>query len=307
MEHLGDITEMHGGSIKPAHIITFGSPCQDMSTIGLREGLGGKESGLFYQAIRIIDEMRLATNGEFPVWAVWENVMGAFSSGKRMDFKRVLEAFTKSAVPMPRSARWAYAGLVRGRLPDIAWRLMDARYWGVPQRRRRIFLVADFTAERSSRILFKPRRMFQATQPRPEMWHYSAKGNRVSASETWWELPTLKPFSQRGMRSAAKLGNTKKFARCFGLSTDPFPTLLASGGGNYFSLWQGENYQDGLIRNLTPIECERLFGLPDGWTEYGANGEEISRNARYKALGNAIVLPCAEYVLSGIKEVSTNA
>ena len=150
MEHLGDITKMHGGEIAPVDIITFGSPCQNMSAIGRRDGLEGEQSSLFYHAIRIIKEMRSATNGAFPVFALWENVMGAFSSGNRMDFKRVLEAFSGSGIPMPDSGKWAKAGMVRGKLPDIAWRLMDARYWGEPplaQRRRRIFLVADFAAK----------------------------------------------------------------------------------------------------------------------------------------------------------------
>ena len=162
MAHLGDITKLDGGKIPPVHIITFGSPCQNLSLIGWREGLSGDKSNLFHQAIRIIKEMKQSTNGMYPVIAVWENVMGALSSGDRMDFRTVLESFADTAIPMPASGRWASAGMVRisGGRCEIAWRTLDARYWGVPpppQRRRRIFLVADFGGKRAGEILFKPR------------------------------------------------------------------------------------------------------------------------------------------------------
>ena len=115
MTHLGDITKLDGGAIPPVHIPTFGSPCQNLSQIGRREGLTGAKSSLFFQAIRIISEMREATNHLFPVITVWENVMGAFSSNDRMDFRAVLSAFTDAEVPMPPSGRWGNAGMVRGR------------------------------------------------------------------------------------------------------------------------------------------------------------------------------------------------
>ena len=114
MEHLGDITKIHGGNIPPVHIITFGSPCQNLSKIGKREGLAGSKSGLFFQAIRIIEEMRCATNGLYPVIAVWENVMGAFSSNDRMDFRAVLQSFSDTEISMPPTGGWANAGMVRG-------------------------------------------------------------------------------------------------------------------------------------------------------------------------------------------------
>ena len=127
MRHLGDITKLHGREVPAVDVISFGSPCQNLSQIGDRSGLEGKRSSLFYEAIRIIREMRDATNGNFPTIAVWENVMGAFSSNDRMDFKAVLGAFTDTNVPMPASGRWAKAGMVRGTSPDLAWRLMDTR------------------------------------------------------------------------------------------------------------------------------------------------------------------------------------
>ena len=158
MEHFGDITKLHGGKLPPVDIITFGSPCQDLSVAsGKRLGLAGERSGLFLEAIRIIREMQEATNGEYPKFALWENVPGALSSSSRRDFKAVLEAFTETEVPMPGSGRWANAGMVRGRGVDLAWCVYDAQYFGTAQRRRRIFLIADFRGKRAGEILFVPK------------------------------------------------------------------------------------------------------------------------------------------------------
>jgi DNA (cytosine-5)-methyltransferase 1 len=154
MAHVGDITALDGAKLPPVDIITFGSPCQDLSTAGKRAGLSGERSGLFMEAIRIIDEMRRATNGKYPSYAVWENVPGALSSAGGRDFAAVLTAFTKTEVPVPVSGRWAGAGMVRGGGASVAWRILNACLWGVPQRRRRIFLVASFGAGRAGEILF---------------------------------------------------------------------------------------------------------------------------------------------------------
>lgn len=158
VEHLGDITKIDGGKIPPVDIISFGSPCQDLSTAGKQIGINGERSGLFLDAIRIIYEMRRATNGRYPTFIVWENVSGAFSSNKGNDFRIVLEKITNAHIPMPESGRWAAAGMVRGCKggANVAWRLLDSQFWGVPQRRKRIFLVGDFRAERAPEILFKP-------------------------------------------------------------------------------------------------------------------------------------------------------
>ncbi len=154
MKHLGDITQINGGEIEPVDVITFGSPCQDLSVAGKREVLAGERSGLFMDAVRIIRQMRTATGGKHPRFAVWENVPGAFSSNKGEDFRAVLEEITEAEIPMPRSGKWATAGMVRTSNCDIAWRTIDAQYWGVPQRRRRIFLVADFGGQCAGEILF---------------------------------------------------------------------------------------------------------------------------------------------------------
>ena len=160
MKHYGNISQMDGGKIEPVDIITFGSPCTDMSVAGRRTGLEGQQSVLFYQAIRIIKEMRCATNGRYPRYCVWENVPGAFSSNGGEDFKAVLEAVINVAepeaqVPMPEKNRWPYADCYMGDGWSVAYRVLDAQYWGVPQRRKRIYLVADFAGRSAFDILFK--------------------------------------------------------------------------------------------------------------------------------------------------------
>lgn len=160
MRHLGDITKINGAEIPPVDIITFGSPCQDMSVAGKQAGLHGDKSVLFLDAVRIIKEMREHTNGEYPKYAVWENVPGAFSSSKGEDFRCVLEELAKIKdgnvlIPRPVKRKWQSAGSIVGDGFSIAWRTLDAQFWGVPQRRKRIFLIADFGCKRAAEILFK--------------------------------------------------------------------------------------------------------------------------------------------------------
>ena len=165
VKQLGDVTKINGAEIEPVDIITFGSPCQDLSVAGTRVGLSGQRSGLFMEAVRIIKEMRNATrNGADepvrPRYAVWENVPGAYSSNGGGDFRVVLEELCKVAddevsIPRPPQGRWGGAGAIMGDGYSVAWRTLDAQYWGVPQRRRRIWLVADFGGESAPEILFK--------------------------------------------------------------------------------------------------------------------------------------------------------
>lgn len=143
VEQVGDITNLTGYILEPVDIITLGSPCQGLSLAGFRKGLKDNRSGLFLEAIRIINEMREKTNGEYPKYAVWENVTGAFSSNKRMDFRAVIESFAATSIPVPR-LNWAKSGMVRCKSGTCGWRTLDAQYWGVPQHRQRIFLVNHF-------------------------------------------------------------------------------------------------------------------------------------------------------------------
>lgn len=167
MVHLGDVQKVNGAEVEPVDVMTFGSPCQDLSVAGKRAGLkhtenGDEEttrSGLFMEPIRIIKEMRYATDGLYPTFAVWENVPGAFSSNKGEDFRVVLEELARikggAEITIPKPDKWRKAGCIEGDGWSIAWRTFDAQHWGVAQRRKRIYLVADFRGGRAAKILFE--------------------------------------------------------------------------------------------------------------------------------------------------------
>jgi DNA (cytosine-5)-methyltransferase 1 len=195
MKHLGDITKIHGDQIEPVDCITFGSPCQDLSIAGRRAGLAGERSGLFMEAVRIIKEMRSSTNGLYPTFAIWENVPGAFSSNGGEDFRAVLEELVRveqpdASIPRPpKRGRWSKAGAISGDGWSLAWRQLDAQYWGktiydsrtgsvlrmgTPQRRKRIALVADFGGQRAGEILFE---------------RTSVPGNPDESIKAWEEAP----------------------------------------------------------------------------------------------------------------------
>lgn len=171
MKHLGNIQNINGAEIEPVDVITGGSPCQDLSLAGKRAGLiEGSRSNLFFEYMRIVKEMREATNGRYPRFIVWENVFGAFSSNKGEDFKAVLDTIIKiknpeaAEVPMPKDGKWPYADILMGDGWSIAYRTLDAQFWGVPQRRRRIYLVADFGGQCAGKILFESESLSGNTQ-----------------------------------------------------------------------------------------------------------------------------------------------
>ncbi len=177
MKHYGDVSKLDGAKLPPVDIITFGSPCQDMSVAGRRAGLDGSRSNLFYEAVRIVKEMRDATNGEKPRYIVWENVPGAFSSNGGEDFKAVLDTIRRVKDPeadTPRPAKWPNAGCVLADDHSIAWRVFDAQYWGVPQRRKRIYLVADFAGGCAGKILFESEGLSGYTPQGFRSWQGSA-------------------------------------------------------------------------------------------------------------------------------------
>lgn len=154
MKQLGDITKINVDELEPVDIICAGSPCQDLSIAGKRKGLDGARSGLFRTAIDIVHRLRERTGK--PRFFVWENVPGAFSSNRGADFRAVLEEIGQTEIPMPDRNKWAQSGMVQCDECEIAWRVLDAQYWGVPQRRKRIFLIADFAAadRRAAEVLF---------------------------------------------------------------------------------------------------------------------------------------------------------
>lgn len=266
MLHLGDITQINGAEIEPVDIVTFGSPCQDLSEAGAQKGLvEGKRSVLFFDAIRIIKEMREATHGKYPRYAIWENVPGAFSSNQGRDFLAVLRAFAEAAggdgadVPEPASKggklKWANAGSIVGEGFSIAWRVLDAKYWGVPQRRKRIYLVADFGGQRAGEILFKREGLRgDSTQSRAARKEtaadavgstggscgtvYALQGNGIDRADTagcngrgWREdaCYTLNTIDRPAICFKAGQGGK---ARSLGESETVAPTLGSEAGGN---------------------------------------------------------------------------
>ena len=181
VKHYGDVSAINGAELPPVDIITFGSPCQDMSIAGKRDGLDGSRSSLFYEAIRIVKEMRCKTNGAKPRFIVWENVPGAFSSNKGQDFKAVLEAVIgvkepSAEVPAPDKKGWPDADYYLGDGWSVAYRVLDAQWWGVPQRRKRIYLVADFADHSAPEVLFNSEGMSGYSAESFRAWQRAAAG-----------------------------------------------------------------------------------------------------------------------------------
>ena len=195
LRHLGDIHDIRGGEIEPVDIITGGSPCQDVSIAGKRTGLDGARSGLFFEMIRVIREMREKTDGRYPRYIIWENVPGAFSSSGGEDFRTVIEEFCRIRYPevsVPKAEKWHGAGLILEDGFSLAWRVLDAQYWGVPQRRRRIYLVVDLDGGRAGKILLES----ESLPGNPEAGRYflsprACRGILRRATERGKKLPEL--------------------------------------------------------------------------------------------------------------------
>ena len=207
MKHYGDICQMNGAEVELVDVITGGSPCQDMSVAGKRAGLDGERSGLFREQIRIIKEMREASDGKYPRFMVWENVPGALSSNKGADFKCVLEETARIKVPgfnvpMPDKGKWGTAGLIVDEESgfSIGWRVLDAQYWGVPQRRRRIFLVADFSGTSSEKILFKRKGLSWHFAKSRKAWQTAAGSFKTGTDKTGGD-----PIKRKGISDESEL------------------------------------------------------------------------------------------------------
>lgn len=227
MKHYGDISQMDGGKIEPVDIICFGSPCTDMSVAGRRAGLDGKQSVLFYQAIRIIKEMRCATNGKYPRWLCWENVPGAFSSNGGLDFKAVLDSVIgiveeDAQVPLPEKG-WPQSDIYMGDEWSIAYRVIDAQYWGVPQRRKRIFLVGDLTGQCAGEVLFKSEGLSGYSAESFRSWQRAARSSEESSGAAGFGLDG---YNGSVDSVAATLG-----VNC-GMSTGRNGVVLNDQGGN---------------------------------------------------------------------------
>lgn len=247
VKHYGDISKLNGAELPPVDIITFGSPCQDMSLAGRREGLNGSRSNLFYQAIRIIKEMRCATNGRYPRYIVWENVLGAFSSSKGEDFRAVLESVCKiknENLSIPKSQKWNTAGEIVGDGFSVAWRVLNAQLWGVAQRRRRIFLVGCLDSECAGEILFESDGLSEYSAERFGAWQQAAGGfsDCAGAANSAGFCPT----------QSAK-------ARGIGFASESAPTLRAE---NVSAAVFENHSQDG--RYSGPLDASPTIGATLG-------------------------------------------
>jgi DNA (cytosine-5)-methyltransferase 1 len=325
MRYLGDINNINGGEIEPVDIITFGSPCQDLSVSGKRAGLEGERSVLFCHALRVIKEMRSASNKTCPKRIVWENVPGAFSSNKGKDFKTVIEEIANIAEPgvsIPRPSEktgWLASGGIVGDYWSMAWRTLDAQYWGLPQRRRRIFLVADFTRQCAGEILFeqegKTGNIEKSETARKIIAVYTDKGVRpyVVSLDTSTDRIQMNP--KLSVTLKANGGGNGANTGLYCLPDKAAVPYICDGFGDYKqgniskTILSRDDITTGdlivygyYVRRLTPLECERLQGFPDGWTEYGFDGKRISDNQRYRGLGNSVAIPCVQYVLSGLEK-----
>ena len=267
MTHLGNISEISGAEIEPVDIITFGSPCQDMSVAGKREGLGGNRSSLFYEAIRIIKEMREATNGKYPRYIVWENVPGAFSSNKGEDFKAVLTEICKvkdEQVSISKPAKWENAGRIMGDGFSIAWRLLDAQYWGVPQRRQRIYLVADFDGGSAGKILFESEGLSGYSAQGFKSWQNAANGITEGIGETGGQDSLMFENHSQDTRYRGPLAVAQTVSSTYGTGGNNQPFVVQTpktlkvrcgceGGG------KGALVQDNLSATLSTNNDQTLF------------------------------------------------
>ena len=342
IKHLGDITQINGGEIEPVDIITFGSPCQDLSIAGKREGLAGERSGLFMEAVRIIREMRRATGGEYPRFAVWENVPGAFSSNKGQDFRAVLEEIGNAEIPMPKSGRWATAGMVRTETADIAWRVLDAQYHGVPQRRRRIFLVADFAGQCASEILFIEEGLrghfAESGEAREEAAATVGDGvenasgiipfdtTQIVMAVGYQESPDIAHCVRSQPSKADKPDSTTyviqnatrvKSQNGLGISQDDVSYTLDSLGNHAVAYPEPANAllgkanlsfrsdTDNIVQQGYAVR--RLTPLEclrlQGFPDYWLDIEGMSDTQKYRSIGNSVAIPCVSFILRRISEV----
>ena len=393
MIHLGDITKSDGHNVPITDCVVGGSPCQDLSVAGKRAGLDGERSGLFMEQIRIVKEMRERdrlsrfngrTNESIrPRYMVWENVPGAFSSNKGEDFRVVLEEVARISeegvtIPRPEKGKWSNSGVILGDNYSIAWRVFDAQYWGVPQRRRRICLVADFNGHSAAEIVFNEDKQYGCSigrnsdssvrdigaESRPEVQPFSeglsgdteqsGEERKAIASDAEGSIGTGHPaftYQDREWKPGGGKGGLIQEDKATSLRTNNYMTVFqpvvydarGNGDGNIVPTMTGDHQNritdytgvvvqkafrklaagthastphltktiikvgcKYIVRRLTPLECERLQGYPDGWTDIvdyiDSKGKKrkVADSNRYKALGNSIALPSWKWIIKRI-------
>lgn len=289
MLHFGDVSEIDGAKIPPVDIITFGSPCQDLSVAGKRAGLDGARSGLFTEAIRIIYEMREATHGVYPTFLVWENVPGAFSSRNGRDFQTVLGEITKTDIPMPASGRWANAGVVRSGGVCVAWRVLDAQYWGVPQRRKRIYLIGSFGDNSAEKILFKPDRVRRYLAPREAAGKGTA-ADPAGSADTGCAGRVVYPFDLTQITSPTNRSKVEANAACYTLSAKGYPPSVAISDVGAFKAGNGAKAGGiGYSQDVTPALTAAGSGTNQAPSVvYALQGSMVGREEQNGPQGNGV-------------------
>jgi DNA (cytosine-5)-methyltransferase 1 len=283
-----DVTTLQHDTFAHPDIVTFGSPCQDLSQAGKRSGLGGARSGLFTEAVRYIRDIQEASDGQYPKYAVWENVPGAYSSNGGRDFAAVLELLVGGTVPTPAAGSWPRAGVAFGPQGSVEWRTLDSQHFGVPQRRHRIFLVYRPGSDRAGEVLFEPASGAGPADARGASGE--AVAGTLGTSSTFYRgdgadpivvAPLPVSFKIRGGKAGGGKGYLGSEDRAFTLSTVQEQNLFVSGDG---------------VRRYTPLETERLQGFPDNHTRYRPDGTDISDTQRYRMTGNAVSVPVAVWL-----------
>jgi len=307
-----DITTLTGQEILAKapiiDVVAWGSPCQDLSVAGKRAGLAGEKSNLFYEGIRIINELRKASNGQYPAISIWENVSGALNSNNGNDFGIILDEMAKSGALV------------------IEWGILDAQYFGIPQRRRRVFVVAIFNPRIAERcpdpLLPLGESLLGDTKTSRKTRKDSTENFRNGIKKTSFTASSFANYSAGvgTLRShGGDLGGGSEtlildepilaFDTQFGsnanVTENISPTLKASQQAPSVANSLGQvNGSLATIRKLTPKECERLQGWPEDYTRWRADGKEQTDGHRYKQCGNGVASPVATWIGEQIVKVT---
>jgi DNA (cytosine-5)-methyltransferase 1 len=297
----GDVSDVNGANLPPVDVITYGFPCQDLSVAGLRAGLDGDRSNLFFQAVRIIKEMRAATNGRYPTFAVAENVPGLLNADGGSAMARVLDALAEAGAMV------------------IEWCVLDAQWFGVPQRRRRVFVAACFDSGVAGRCpdpLFPVAKSGSRNPPPCNQERETVAGptsDSVGTDGIQRVTGTLAAGAHPGSYNGQDAYNDMlipfvKARRA--QNPDDYETWIADAPNPTLNEFDGGDKRtttaivqpDLAVRRLTPLECERLQGFPDNHTLHRADGKTNSDSSRYKQCGNGVAAPVAKWIAEKLKD-----
>ena len=307
-----DVQDVRGDQITPVDVIIYGSPCQDLSVAGKRAGIEGGRSSMFFESVRIFKEMRDATAGTFPRVVIWENVPGALNSNRGADFGAVLAALDDIGAV----AQW--------------WNVLDAQFFGVPQRRRRVFLISVFDPAIAQRIgsgeilaVGKGRRRNSSTRkPKGETITDDASNSIGEPSESTIFRTICFTAQRVGEPPRIYMDGTPSLLSRMGTGGNNTPMIVADEPIYSFDTQFGSNanvFEDTsltlkstqtspsiashtIVRRLTPLECERLMGYPDNHTLFRADGKTNSDSTRYKMCGNGVATPVAQWIATQLKD-----